>query len=129
MRTVPRTIWRVSKGLPYSVGVVVQILAQRGSFERDAGEEALRPRPRQDVGVHLRVGLRRRRASNRPGRRRGFAAERELVGEQLSAPRSFMTSMIRSVDEPPIWKPTLPPSIRTAAGADQPAPVLLRHDR
>src|ERR1017187_6559100 len=40
-----------------------------------------------------------------------------------------MTSMIRSVSEPPIWKPTLPPSLRTVAGADQPEPLLLRQDR
>ena len=36
--------------------------------------------------------------------------------------------MIRSVVEPPIWKPTLPPSMRTVPGADQPVPLLLRHD-
>src|SRR5579863_6761852 len=35
--------------------------------------------------------------------------------------------MIKSVSEPPIWKPTLPPSIRTVPGADQ--PLLLRQDR
>ena len=29
-----------------------------------------------------------------------------------------MTNMIRSVDDAPIWKPTLPPSIRTVPGAD-----------
>ena len=39
-----------------------------------------------------------------------------------------MTSMIRSVSDAPIWKPTLPPSMRTVPGADQPARVLLRHD-
>ena len=32
-----------------------------------------------------------------------------------------MTNMIKSVDEAPIWKPTLPPSMRTVAGADQQA--------
>ena len=40
-----------------------------------------------------------------------------------------MTNMIKSVEEPPIWKPTLPPSMRTVAGADQPAPLLFRQDR
>src|SRR6476646_8026909 len=52
-----------------------------------------------------------------------------LLSSSLSAPRSVMTSMIKSVDDPPIWKPTLPPSIRTVPGADQPAPLLLRQDR
>ena len=52
-----------------------------------------------------------------------------LLDSSLSAPLSLMTSMIRSVADPPIWKPTLPPSMRTVPGADQPAPVLLRHDR
>ena len=36
--------------------------------------------------------------------------------------------MIKSVVEPPIWKPTLPPSMRTVPGADQPGPVLFRQD-
>jgi len=39
-----------------------------------------------------------------------------------------MTSMTTSVSEPPIWKPTLPPSIRTVAGADHPDAPLLRQD-
>src|ERR1017187_5408428 len=37
-----------------------------------------------------------------------------------------MTSIIRSVDDPPIWKPTLAPSMRTAAGRPQPLPLWLR---
>lgn len=37
--------------------------------------------------------------------------------------------MIKSVDEAPIWKPTLPPSMRTVPGADQPAPLVFRRDR
>jgi hypothetical protein len=39
-----------------------------------------------------------------------------------------MTNMIRSVDEAPIWKPTLPPSMRTAPGADQPLAALVRQE-
>lgn len=34
-----------------------------------------------------------------------------------------MTNMIKSVSDPPIWKPTLPPSMRTVPGADHPACV------
>jgi hypothetical protein len=34
-----------------------------------------------------------------------------LLESSFSAPRAFITSMIRSVSEPPIWKPTLPPSM------------------
>ncbi len=40
-----------------------------------------------------------------------------------------MTNMIKSVEEAPIWKPTLPPSMRTVPGADQPAPLLFRQDK
>src|SRR5687768_13675748 len=40
-----------------------------------------------------------------------------------------MTNMIKSVDEPPIWKPTLPPSMRTVPGADQPDRPVFRQDR
>jgi hypothetical protein len=39
-----------------------------------------------------------------------------------------MTNMIKSVEDPPIWKPTLPPSMRTVPGADHPAPPVLRQD-
>ena len=49
-----------------------------------------------------------------------------LLESSLSAPRAFITSMIKSVEEPPIWKPTLPPSMRTVPGADQPVPLLFR---
>src|SRR6185436_9073133 len=51
-----------------------------------------------------------------------------LLDSSLSAPRSFMTNMIRSVDDAPIWKPTLPPSMRTVPGADHPSPLLSRQD-
>jgi len=37
--------------------------------------------------------------------------------------------MIKSVSDPPIWKPTLPPSMRTVPGADQPTPLLFRQDK
>lgn len=37
-----------------------------------------------------------------------------------SMPRLFITSRTMSVSEAPIWKPTLPPSIRSATGALQP---------
>ena len=37
--------------------------------------------------------------------------------------------MKTSISEPPIWKPTLPPSMRMAPGADQPTPSFLRQER
>ena len=46
---------------------------------------------------------------------------------EASAPRLFMTSIMTSVSEPPIWKPTLPPSIIAAVGADHPVPEGRRH--
>jgi hypothetical protein len=51
-----------------------------------------------------------------------------LESNRLS-PESFITNRIKSVSDPPIWKPTLPPSMRTAPGADHPVPFLLRQDR
>ena len=45
-----------------------------------------------------------------------------------SAPLSFNTSRMTSVSDAPIWRPTLPPSIRTLPGALQPVPVAFRHD-
>ena len=42
--------------------------------------------------------------------------------------RSSITSMMTSVSDPPIWNPTLPPSMRSAPGAPQP-PSAVRHTR
>src|SRR6266481_6440197 len=47
-----------------------------------------------------------------------------LLDRSLSIAPSFITSMTTSVSEPPIWKPTLPPSTLSPAGADQPRPGL-----
>src|SRR5258705_5996599 len=47
-----------------------------------------------------------------------------LLDRSLSIAPSFITSMTTSVPEPPIWKPTLPPSTLSPAGADQPPPAL-----
>src|SRR5260370_17213903 len=47
-----------------------------------------------------------------------------LLDKSLSIAPSFITSMTTSVSEPPIWKPTLPPSTLSPAGADQPPRVL-----
>src|SRR5437588_4367889 len=47
-----------------------------------------------------------------------------LLESSLGIAPSFITSMTTSVSEPPIWKPTLPPSTLTPAGADQPPPDL-----
>src|SRR5579859_7816220 len=52
-----------------------------------------------------------------------------LLESSLSAPRALITNMIKSVEEPPIWKPTLPPSMRTVPGADQPVAFLFRQDK
>ena len=41
-------------------------------------------------------------------------------------PFLFITSITTSLSLPPIWKPTLPASTFTAAGAVQ--PLALRHD-
>src|SRR5580700_4314573 len=49
-----------------------------------------------------------------------------LLVSSFFMPRSFITSRTRSVEEIPICKPTLPPSMRTAAGAPQPWPEVLR---
>ena len=43
-----------------------------------------------------------------------------LSPSSLFIPLSFITSMIRSVEEPPSCSPKLPPSMATAAGALQP---------
>src|SRR5271157_2559398 len=48
-------------------GVVIQILPQGGSFESKTGKQALGPRPRENLRVHLSVGLSRRRASHGTG--------------------------------------------------------------
>src|SRR5580704_14712630 len=50
-----------------------------------------------------------------------------LLASSFFAPGSLFTSMTTSVSEPPIWNPTLPPSTRIAAGADQPTPPGLQH--
>ena len=44
-----------------------------------------------------------------------------------STPRSLRTSSTTSVSEPPIWKPTLPPSTRIPPGALHP-PAARRHE-
>src|SRR5579872_5358055 len=59
--------------------VIVYILPQGSSLERDTYEQTLRARPRQNVGMHLRIGLRRGSASNGACCDRGFAAQRELA--------------------------------------------------
>jgi len=46
-------------------GVVIQILPQGGSFHSDAGKQALGPRPRKNLRVHLGVRLSGGRASHR----------------------------------------------------------------
>ena len=51
-----------------------------------------------------------------------------LVESSRFMPLLFITSMNTSVSAPPIWNPKLPPSTRTAAGADQPTPSLLRQE-
>ena len=47
-----------------------------------------------------------------------------LFSKSRFAPRSFITSITTSVSDPPIWKPTLPPSTLTAPGALHPPPAL-----
>src|SRR6202521_1609120 len=51
-----------------------------------------------------------------------------FVESNRSTPLSFMISMKTSISDPPIWNPTLPPSTRTAPGADQPTPPFLRQE-
>ena len=63
--------------------IVVQILPQGGSFQSETGKQSLGSRPRENLGVHLRVGLRCRGASHGPGGDRAFGAQSELAGKQL----------------------------------------------
>ncbi len=88
--------------LAVECGVVIQILSQRGSFQSDTGKQALRPRPRENLGVHLRVGLSGRCPSYGAGGDRRFGAQSELTLKQFVRALSDITSMIRSVSEPPI---------------------------
>src|SRR5271157_2095993 len=48
-----------------------------------------------------------------------------LLLERCFIPPSFITGRTTSVEETPIWKPTLPPSMRMAAGGPQPGPLGL----
>src|SRR5436190_7898638 len=79
--------------------------------------------------MQLRIGLRRRRASNRPRGNGAFRAQRELAGHQLVRASLGHYQHDQIGGRPPIWKPTLPPSIRTVPGADHPDASLVRQDR
>src|SRR4029079_1728389 len=61
-----------------------------------------------------------------PAATEAFPPNVNLLFKRLSIPRSFIISITTSVDEPPSWNPTLPPSTCTAAGAPQPRPEF-RH--
>jgi hypothetical protein len=79
-----------------------------------AGKQALRARPRQIRVICARLPVAGFHWAAPPRLRRLAEAF-----EHFSALRSFMTSMLSSV-EPPIWKPTFPAFDRTVPGADPP---------
>ncbi len=105
----------------------VVIGTQCRAFQREAGKDSARTRVRKHFRVHLGIGLSGGIAAHRTGRGGRLGTQRELVASRCFMPRSFITSRIRSDSEPPICRPKLPPSIRIAAGADQPAPPGRRH--
>ena len=107
-----------------------------GSRRRRPGASrprARRPRTRRATATRTgsppsssrRSGPRR---SGRPGpaATEASAPSVNLFDSRRSTPRLFMIARTTSISAPPIWNPTLPPSIRMPAGADQPVPV--RHD-
>src|SRR4029077_987858 len=83
------------------------------ALKGDTSEEALGPGPGEKFRRKLQVGVGRGRPVDWTGGNSGFTS--------LLMPRSFITSMMTSVLDAPIWKPNLPPSTRIAAGAPEPA--------
>jgi hypothetical protein len=89
--------------LAMQCGVVIQILAQPGPFQSDARKQPLRSRPRQN-GACICASV--RAVAVRPT---GLAATESSaptlnwLDSSLSASRSVMTNMIKSVEEPPVW--------------------------
>src|ERR1017187_9670284 len=62
-----------------------------------------------------------------PAATEASAPKVNLSPSSLFMPSRFITSITTSVEEPPIWMPKLPPSIRTAPGAPHPVPSWWRH--
>ena len=125
---VPLTISRFLIALPVKLVIPILVFPQCGAIQSDARKQAARARPGENLPrSYTRVGLRWVERPTDPGRYRGISAQREFRRQQPFHALSFITSMKTSISEPPIWKPTLPPSIRIEPGADQPTPPGFRH--
>ena len=77
----------LSQRCPYMTSFSSDIVAQRGAIQRDAGEQALGARPREDLGRHERVGLGCGVAAHRAGGGGGFAADGEFAWAESLACR------------------------------------------
>src|ERR1017187_4311663 len=64
-------------------GVVIQVFAQGGPFQSNTYKQALGPRPRKNLRMHLGVGLSRRCPSDRPCCNRTLGTQGELTLKQL----------------------------------------------
>jgi hypothetical protein len=78
-----------------------------GAIQTDPGKDAFTAGIGKDLSIQLEVSARCGAAAHGACRNRSISSK-------------FMKSITRSVEEPPIWYPTLPPSMATKIGALHP---------
>src|SRR5579871_942660 len=123
------TISRFSSFLPYSAALSSRSCRSVApSRARPANNPCDRDQERMSACICASVWAVAVRPTG-PAATEASAPSVNLLESSLSAPRAFITSMIKSVSDPPIWNPILPPSMRTVPGADQPGPTLLLQER